>query len=86
MLDRALASVDCPPPQGDGAPGEVAVEQAMVDAPYTLAPDATLEDAAHRLCNLRVGCLPIVEKLPQGPRLVGLITETDLLGAAYRPT
>ena len=62
-----------------------AVDQ-LSGAPISIAPDATLEEAAARLERLRVGCLPVVERGAQGLRLVGLLTEMDLLHAAYRPS
>lgn len=42
-------------------------------------------EAAARLVRSQAGCLPIVEPGPGGPRLVGLITESDLLRLAYEP-
>lgn len=62
---------------------EMHVEEAMIPAPYTLAPDTSLERAASRLLRLRVGCLPVVDASDEPPRLVGLVTESDLLRAAY---
>lgn len=45
----------------------------------------TLADAARRMLRLKIGCLPVVRAGPDGPRLVGLVTESDLLRAAYAP-
>ena len=45
----------------------------------------TLADAARRMLRLKIGCLPIVREGPNGPQLVGLVTESDLLRAAYAP-
>lgn len=42
-------------------------------------------EAAARVARSRAGCLPIVEASPEGPRLVGLVTESDLLRLAYDP-
>jgi CBS domain-containing protein len=42
-------------------------------------------EAAARLARSCAGCLPIVEPGPRGPRLVGLLTESDLLRLAYDP-
>ncbi len=61
------------------------VKTAMVASPCFITPERPLADAAARLWRLRVGCLPVVEETPQGARLVGLVTETDLLRAAYDP-
>jgi CBS domain-containing protein len=46
----------------------------------TIGRDATLAEAAALLLGRRIGCLPVVE--PDGT-LVGLVTETDLLRAAF---
>jgi CBS domain-containing protein len=59
------------------------VEEAMIDSPYVVTPETSSQEAASRLCHLRIGCLPVVEEGPEGPRLVGIVTETDLLRAAY---
>lgn len=40
-------------------------------------------EAAARIARSRTGCLPVVESSPEGPRLVGLVTESDLLRFAY---
>ena len=42
-------------------------------------------EAAARLVRSQAGFLPIVEPGPGGPRLVGLVTESDLLRLAYEP-
>ncbi len=64
---------------------ELAIEQAMVEAPYRVTRDAPLEEAANRMTHLRLGCLPVVEETRKGLLLVGLVTEADLLDAAYNP-
>jgi CBS domain-containing protein len=51
--------------------------------PDTLDADATVADAAARMADRRIGCLPILD---DGGRLVGLVSETDVLWAvAGRP-
>lgn len=72
-------------PEGatEGNAHEMRVAEAMAADPYTLAPDTPLERAASRLLRLRVGCLPVVDASGESPRLVGLVTESDLLRAAY---
>jgi CBS domain-containing protein len=83
LQDRALARLECgrlePTPDNCG----LAVEQAMLEAPYVVEPDTPLHEAATRICHLRVGCLPVVESDEDGVHLVGLVTELDLLRAAY---
>jgi acetoin utilization protein AcuB len=63
--------------------GAITVGDAMAAPPYFVTPETPIADAAIRLHHLRVGCLPAVEVRPEGARLVGLITESDLLLAAY---
>ena len=60
------------------------VRDAMRAAPFTAAPEVPLREAAQRLCRLRIGCLPVVENSPHGTRLVGIVTESDLLLAAAK--
>ena len=53
----------------------VSVGQIMSTPVISVAPDAGLMDAARRMAEDRVGSLPVVE----GRRVVGILTETDLL-------
>jgi len=53
-------------------------------APVTIAPGESLAEAVDRMLALRLGCLPVAVPTDGGPRLVGLLTESDLLRAAYR--
>ena len=53
----------------------VKVESIMTPNPKTVAPDDDIIDAARLILDLKVGGLPVVE----GERLVGIITETDLI-------
>lgn len=58
------------------------VGEVMTRDVATVAPGATLDEAAKLLLGRRIGCLPVVK--PDGT-LVGLVTETDLLRAAFLP-
>jgi CBS domain-containing membrane protein len=60
----------------------VDVGEVMTRDVATVAPDATLDEAAALLLGRRIGCLPVAK--PDGT-LVGLVTETDLLRAAFLP-
>lgn len=60
----------------------VDVGEVMTHDVVTVAADATLGEAATLLLGRRIGCLPVVK--PDGT-LVGLVTETDLLRAAFLP-
>ena len=52
----------------------VAVKEIMVD-PISIGPDATVQDAARLMMKHKIGCLPVLED----DRLVGIVTETDML-------
>jgi acetoin utilization protein AcuB len=54
------------------------VGDVMTYAPHTLAEDAPLAEAAARMAEHRIGCIPVVDA--QG-RLVGILSETDVLQA-----
>jgi len=45
----------------------------------------SLREAVSRMVRGAVGCLPVVERTDRGPRILGLLTESDLLRAAYEP-
>ena len=53
----------------------ILVKEIMSHPPVTISPDAPIKDAAHLMIDKKIGCLPVME----GEKLVGLITETDLL-------
>jgi acetoin utilization protein AcuB len=70
LSDRDLRGVLLSP----GLAG-AAVSELMSERPITITPDAAVEDAASVLVAKKIGCLPVVD----GERLVGIVTETDLL-------
>jgi acetoin utilization protein AcuB len=72
---------------GNTAPAlEAILVGSVMDAPtVTVAPGARLVDAATSLCRTALGCLPVVEPGRDGPRLLGLVTESDLLRVAFGP-
>jgi CBS domain-containing protein len=49
----------------------------MASALVTIGPDGEIEEAARLMVDHRIGALPVVE----GGRVVGIVTETDLLRA-----
>jgi CBS domain-containing protein len=53
----------------------VAVKEVMNDEVVTIEPGADVKEAARKMIEHKVGCLPVLD----GGKLVGLITETDLL-------
>jgi acetoin utilization protein AcuB len=83
VSDRDLR-LAMPSPLGAETPEFVAlVEGTPVDAimardPITVGPTDTLEDAAVRMRRSRVGALPVVDA---AGRLIGILTETDILNA-----
>jgi CBS domain-containing protein len=48
-----------------------------------VSPEEPIGKAARRLVDGDRGCVPVVRRAPGGPRLVGLLTESDLLRAVY---
>jgi len=54
----------------------IQVSEVMTKNVTTISPDATVEDAAQIMIDKKVGCLPVVK---DKNKLVGLITETDVL-------
>lgn len=53
----------------------IAIKEVMADPPITIAPHATVQEAARLMMEKKIGCLPVLE----GPKLVGIVTETDML-------
>jgi CBS domain-containing protein len=51
------------------------IKDIMVKQVTTISPDAKLCDAIRLMMDKKIGCLPVVED----DRLVGLITETDIM-------
>ncbi len=51
------------------------IKDIMVSEVVTVSPETELKDAVQLMVDKKIGCLPVVE----GDRLVGLITETDIL-------
>ncbi len=47
---------------------------------HPLAPEAPAAQAVRRMLDLKIGCLPVVS----GGKLVGIVTETDILSLAHR--
>ncbi|MFQ5700784.1 MAG: CBS domain-containing protein [Acidobacteriota bacterium] len=58
---------------------ETQVGQVMTRNPYTVTPSMSLRDAVKVLVDRKFGVLPVVEK----NRLVGILTDIDLLRAFY---
>jgi CBS domain-containing membrane protein len=63
----------------------ISIGEVMQSDVATVSETTTLGSAARRMLRLKIGCLPVVRSGPAGPLLVGLVTESDLLRAAYAP-
>lgn len=64
---------------------KIVVSEVMRGNLYTATEETTLADAARRMLRAKIGCLPVVRPGTDGPVLLGLVTESDLLRAAYVP-
>jgi CBS domain-containing protein/RNA polymerase-binding transcription factor DksA len=68
-----------PPSPGEReASGDWQVGEIMTHAPLAVGPATTLAEAAERMAEARIGCLPVLD---EKGRLVGILSETDLLRA-----
>ena len=63
----------------------ISIGQVMQRELETAVEATSLAAAARRMLRLKIGCLPVVRAGPSGPLLVGIVTESDLLRAAYAP-
>ena len=53
----------------------IAVKEVMCEPVITITPEASVKEAARLMMEKRIGCLPVLE----GAKLVGIVTETDML-------
>ncbi|MBI3245472.1 MAG: CBS domain-containing protein [Deltaproteobacteria bacterium] len=53
----------------------IAIKEVMSAPVVTVAPHASVQEAARLMMEKKIGCLPVLE----GPQLVGIVTETDML-------
>jgi CBS domain-containing protein len=58
------------------------VKNLMTRPVHTISPDTTLSEAAHLMLSMQISGLPVVDPLK---RLIGIITEADLLNAVGVP-
>jgi CBS domain-containing membrane protein len=86
VLAASIAKLEqCDPARRLDQLREITVEEVMQRQLVTADELTTLGDAARRMLRLKIGCLPVVRGGQSGPKLVGLVTESDLLRAAYAP-
>jgi acetoin utilization protein AcuB len=64
-------------PAAQSDPDKIPVEDVMARTVLTLAPQASMADAARLMRRERIGAVPVVER----GRLVGIVTRSDLLDA-----
>jgi acetoin utilization protein AcuB len=62
---------------------DTCVSELMDRMPAVVTPETALPDAVARLVEREEGCLPVVDGGGEAPRLVAILTESDLLRAAY---
>ena len=78
VTDRDLRQVPFGPESvGRAVPVGLPIERIMTAAVISVRPDANLFEAARLMHEQKIGALPVVED----GRLVGILTETDLLRA-----
>ena len=53
----------------------IAVKEVMSTPPITITPHIPIQEAARLMMERKIGCLPVLD----GPRLVGIVSETDML-------
>ena len=53
----------------------ITIKEIMTKHVITISPEASLKEAARVMIDKKIGCLPVVED----QRLIGLLTETDIL-------
>jgi CBS domain-containing protein len=81
LLAASLSkTLDFEPTERRAHIGSVEVREVMSSDLFTVAPDASLEMVASVMVKHKIGCVPVAES---DGILVGLITEIDLLKAAY---
>jgi CBS domain-containing protein len=51
------------------------IKDVMITDVHTIGPDATIADAARKMTEHKIGCLPVVD----GDALVGIVTQSDLV-------
>jgi CBS domain-containing membrane protein len=81
LLAHSLArALDFEPRQRRVFLKSVDVREAMSERLITVRPDTLQAEAAALMLRHRIGCLPVLDA---AGALVGIVTETDLLRAAY---
>jgi CBS domain-containing protein len=53
----------------------IRIKEVMTEKVITISPGSSIKDAARLMMDKKIGCLPVVD----GDRLIGMVTETDML-------
>lgn len=86
VLSASIAKLEkCEPVERQEHLRGISIGEVMQRDLATAVETTSLASAARRMLRLKIGCLPVVRGGPDGPQLVGLVTESDLLRAAYAP-
>jgi CBS domain-containing protein len=80
VLRASLSDLTTTPVERKHELGHVAIADVMRRDVLTIGPDAPVQEAARLMRKHKYGCLPVLE----GDRLVGIISEHDLLGVVER--
>ena len=80
VLRASLSEIKSTPVDRRSQLGHITIADVMRRDVLTIVPDAPVQEAARRMREHKYGCLPVVEE----NRLVGIISEHDLLGVVER--
>jgi CBS domain-containing protein len=84
LVDALLAALEGALPREPLAQAAARpLRAAMRAAPYVARPETPASEAARRMLGLHLGCLPVCRPAAGAERLVGLLSESDLLRAAW---
>ncbi len=75
LRSSLIEQADVPDFIEDALLGKLRVRELMTTGVLSVEPDADIREAAQIMWKNKYGCLPVVE----GPRLVGILTESDFV-------
>ncbi|MFQ5697033.1 MAG: CBS domain-containing protein [Myxococcota bacterium] len=87
VLETALSRIEsaADPAASQDHLRRIRVGEIMSAHPVTTGPETSLQEAARLLLRHKIGCLPVVSEREGRSVVIGLITESDLIRAAYAP-
>lgn len=87
VADAALSSAaEASPDERVEHLRRIPISRVMQRSVRVVEESTTLREAALQMLRYKIGCLPVVERAGESLRMIGLVTESDLLEAAYLPT